>query len=235
LAQEKANALQPRLSLLSINVSEAVAATPNLEILRDGEVLGAATWNVPIPIDGGDHVIEARAPGKIAFQQSVTVAAENAAANIDIPPLEDAPPEPVDAAPVEPVAAAPTTPVDQGAAPRSGFSTLQWVGIGTAGLGVVSLGVGGVFLSTLMDEQEASEADCDDNVCGDEGFAARNRARDAGDTASILGVAGVVLIGAGATLYFVGDESGSEVGLSRPRVTVGGGPSGAWARVATSF
>lgn len=82
--------LEPLLSRLSIQVP-AAADLPNLEIKRDGGVVGRAAWGSAIPVDPGDHLIEAAAPGKMHWKQSVVVGANAESKVVVMPALEDAP------------------------------------------------------------------------------------------------------------------------------------------------
>src|SRR6478752_1716665 len=63
-AHARSQALRPRLSTLEIRVPAAVAALPGLEVRRDGAVQGSGAWNVVVPLDAGEHVIQVSAPCK---------------------------------------------------------------------------------------------------------------------------------------------------------------------------
>src|SRR5215510_5737479 len=58
LAQTHIAALEPTLSRLVIQVPEG-SDLPELEIKRDGSPLRRAAWGSPMPVDPGDHQIEA--------------------------------------------------------------------------------------------------------------------------------------------------------------------------------
>ena len=75
MARQRAQALVPRLSKLVISVPREVAATPGLEVQRDGVAVGRALWEVPVPVDPGEHVVTARAPGKRGWEGRATAAA----------------------------------------------------------------------------------------------------------------------------------------------------------------
>jgi tetratricopeptide (TPR) repeat protein len=64
--------LEQRLSLLQIVVPEA-ARIAGMTVRRDGIDIGEASWNVETPIDPGEHVIEATAPGKRTWRATVTI------------------------------------------------------------------------------------------------------------------------------------------------------------------
>jgi hypothetical protein len=234
-ARQKAAALKPRLSTLVVEVPEAVASVPSLEIRRDGVVVGRATWNTVIPLDGGRHELEATAPGKRAFRTTIEVKRESDTARVRVPPLEDA----GGAAAATPTLVAqnqPTPPPDTASDSGSkGLGALEWAGIGTAAAGVVAWGVGGYFLATALGEKEDSKSDCDGNVCGDSGFAKQEDMVAHGNLATIFGIGGTVLVGVGATLYFVGSAGDDVPQTSRLGVTLSPRPGGAWAGVKGAF
>jgi hypothetical protein len=74
LAKERAAALLPRLSSLTVDVSPEAAAHEGLEIRVDGNPLARPAWGVAVPTNGGEHRIEATAPGKAPWSQSLTLA-----------------------------------------------------------------------------------------------------------------------------------------------------------------
>jgi hypothetical protein len=90
-AKQRADALAPRLPRLTITVPPAVAAIEGLVVLRDGGPVGKPLWGVPLPLDPGDHVVTAEAPGKKAWTARVS-AAEGAALGVTLTPLEEMPP-----------------------------------------------------------------------------------------------------------------------------------------------
>jgi hypothetical protein len=66
-ARRRARALEPKLARLTIVV--AAGQEPNgLEVRRDGKIFDRKLWNVPVPIDPGEHTIEASAPGFVSWQ-----------------------------------------------------------------------------------------------------------------------------------------------------------------------
>jgi hypothetical protein len=94
--------LRPRLSYVTIQVP-AGADVPGLELRLDGRVLSRAAWGTPVPLDGGEHRIEAAAPGKHGAAVSLAITGEAQRKQIEIPKLEDAsggsaPPAPIPSA-----------------------------------------------------------------------------------------------------------------------------------------
>jgi hypothetical protein len=233
VSHDRAAAVKARLSTLEIQVSGPIVALEGLEIRRDGVLLGGGAWNTAVPVDGGEHVVEVTAHGKKPWKAKVSVKAEGDAQALRVPELEAA-----QAAPVASVVGSPgpESPVaDRG--PSKGWNTLQWAGVGTAGAGVIALGVGGYFLSTALGKKSDSERDCTKNLCGDQGTADRNDAVHNGNTATWVGIAGGVLVAGGATLFVVGQMKNNRqtAGLAGARLALGASPQGFSARLSTRF
>lgn len=85
-ARDRIARIEPRLSTLRVTVP-AASRLDGLELARDGELLDPATWNRALPIDGGTYRLTARAPGRVAWSSTITVAAERDAQTIEIPAL----------------------------------------------------------------------------------------------------------------------------------------------------
>ena len=65
-------ALAPLLPKLAI-VVPPVTRVPGFEVLRDGTPVGEGSYGSALPIDPGEHVIEASAPGKLGWTSRVMV------------------------------------------------------------------------------------------------------------------------------------------------------------------
>jgi hypothetical protein len=76
VAREQAAALAPRLSFLIVKVGEAARGVRGLQITRDGESVGPAQWDLPVPADSGDHTVVATATGYKSWKASATVKGE---------------------------------------------------------------------------------------------------------------------------------------------------------------
>lgn len=64
-----------------------------VRVLRDGAPVGEAEWGVRLPVNPGERVIVAGAPGKKSIEQKV-IAKEGETVEVVIPPLEDDGPAP---------------------------------------------------------------------------------------------------------------------------------------------
>ena len=106
-AKERRAAIEPRLGRVAIVVPEAtLRSAEQIEILRDGTLIGRGAWGTVSPVDPGRHVIEARAPGKKPRRMEVDVRSGESS-EVSVAPFEDAAP------PARPVA-------DHGCAARCG-------------------------------------------------------------------------------------------------------------------
>jgi protein-S-isoprenylcysteine O-methyltransferase Ste14 len=202
-ATSHVNSLEPRLSWLTI-VVPARTQVEGLVIERDGHEVGQGAWSTAIPIDGGPHVVRASALGRDPFTATIVIGNEADNQTVEIPVL---------ATPVVVVAlprvSSPVQP-SAGAAPALPTFTparLRWAGIGTAGVGVLLLGTAGYALATALSAKHASNSNCFADGCNDAGLQSRHDAISRGNLATLLGVSGAVLVGAGATLFYLAHRS----------------------------
>lgn len=235
-AAAKAAALQARLGKISVVMSEAARALPGVQVTRDGVDLGPLQWDLPVPVDPGDHEIVVRASGRKPWKQRVTVA-EGATQAVEVP-LPDpgataVVPKAVPVVPVVPALA--TTPPPPALAPRAAplpllppsaaevASSSSWqrpVGVVAAGLGVVGIGVGAVLGATANSKWSQStkagdRAYCDaSNVCGPTGMALRNTVYDLARGSTAAFIAGSVLVAGGALVFFTAPRSSTRVGVT---------------------
>ncbi|MCA9622724.1 MAG: tetratricopeptide repeat protein, partial [Myxococcales bacterium] len=91
-AEEQAARVAPQLSRLTI----AVTKVPGLTVTRNGEPVPEAALGTAVPVDPGEQVIVASAPGYETATATVTVAAGAATAEVTVPPLvaSEEPPAP---------------------------------------------------------------------------------------------------------------------------------------------
>jgi len=191
-AANRAAALEPRLSRLTI-VVPAAAQVDGLVIERDGRELGRNAWSTAVPVDGGEHVVHATARGREPFSTRIVIGQESDSRTVEIPVL--ATPVVV----VETAALAATPPLPGEAPPAR---RLRWGAVALAGAGVVALGAAGYVLSTGLKANDASNVDCYVDGCNPTGERQRNIAVSRGNWATLLGAGGLLLIGAGATLFY---------------------------------
>ena len=90
LAREHLASLLPKLSVITVQVSDA-QRIPGLKLSLDGVVWGEPLWNVPTPIDPGEHTVVAEAPGRVArsYQTRVGARAQKLLIVVDLAPVSD--------------------------------------------------------------------------------------------------------------------------------------------------
>jgi hypothetical protein len=218
LARTRAAALEPNLSRLTITV--VASSIDGLQVLRDGAVVGQAEWGTAIPVDPGTHVIDATAPKRTAFHQSVDVAGGGASQSVSVPELA----------------------VDAGAGAAGGGetggsnpgSTQRLVGLVVAGAGVVGIGIGAVFGVVAMNkENTALGNDCTaDKYCSQQGLQLGQDAHGAATASTIAFGVGAAAVAGGLALYFLAPKSSAAPTVGLRASGLPGGASlglvGAW-------
>jgi hypothetical protein len=210
LATERAQALQERLSTLTIRAISGEDTNAHLEVRRDGVALQEGEIGSPIPVDPGEHVIEAVAPGKQPWSSKVQVGGDAAKVQVEIPKLEAANGStPAAAAPAVTTGAGPTSepPADK---PASG-SAQRTTGLVLGGVGIVGVGLGTFFGLQASSKWSDAKDKCHDFPydCGADGKDLQSSARSAATVSNIGFIAGGALLAAGAVLYFTAPKKQS--------------------------
>jgi hypothetical protein len=217
LANDHLRALESQVSNLVVVVGPH-ADLPDLLIQLDGNPLGRAVWGTRIPVDPGEHAIEASAPNKKPLRLVSKVSPAGDVETVTLAPLENAPP------PASPPSRAPESPMSaaQSQAPlvafrspeRHGTSTRRQIGLVSTAVGVVGLGVGSYFgVLAFRKHGEPGGGTCTELPCDS---TVRDEAATAADASTATFAAGLVGLALGAFLWF-GDSSGSG---DRPVVSV---------------
>jgi hypothetical protein len=208
-ALERAAALEPRLSRLQINSAET-----NVSVLRNGEPLSSAVIGSAIPVDPGSYQLEARAPGKLAWQRTVEIDAAAAHVEVDIPVLVDDP----DAASGE-VAPRPAGTTEAGNTQR----TLAWV---LGGVGVAAVALGTTFTVLAASSWSKAESGCRDlpYECTPGAVGQADDADGYATLATIGFAAGGAALGTSLVLFLTSsdDGTGAELALTPSAVTLRG-------------
>jgi hypothetical protein len=193
VARTRAAELEPKLAKLRVDAPAGVT------VRRDGNEIPAAALGSALPIDPGDHVLTASAPGKKPWTTRVSVAASTTSA-VAVPVLED------DAA--APLPGAPEGRAD--ARPADG-SSLRAVGFAIGAVGLVGLGVGAITgLSAISSNNRSKQACPTDGVCADESARSDNDdARSSATISTIAFVAGGALVAGGVALVVFAPSSSS--------------------------
>ncbi|MDC3960753.1 hypothetical protein KEG38_43270 [Polyangium jinanense] len=180
-AERRAQALQPKLVRLAVNVPEP-HRIPGLTILRDGQPLPQAQWGTPVPVDPGEHVVEAKAPDRTPWKKTVQLTTPGTVEQLAVPLLGEVerPPPP-------------------------GRTAQRVAGIVVGSVGLAGLAVaGGLSIAAVTTDKESKQYCPEDpNKCYPRGVALRNEAIMYADTATVVVIASGVVVATGVTLFLL--------------------------------
>lgn len=204
-ATERAAALEPKLSRLTLTLAPDADQT-SLTLELDGASVGLAAIGAPTPVDPGKHTVRASAPGKLTWQQEITIGKEADLQTLTIPKLADAPASPTPAPPakaaVTPVVAPAAAPPRDQASDRPIPASVYISGGVTVAFVVGATVTGIVYLNKRDTYQDARQS----YVAGSGSASAAELEQQRG-SAQNWGYANVALwaasaAGAGLTTYF---------------------------------
>lgn len=225
IAAERADALEPKLTRLTIRAKHAPT---QLEIALDGLTVPRASWGSAMPVDPGWLVLEAKAPGYVTMRKHIHVPARpGVTIAFELPPLAlEAPaleaPKPQSAAPLPPMAAVVgrtrSRAVDERSDPGSAARS---AGIGLMLIGGAGLGGGGVLALLAGRRHQDSMQYCpeDPRRCTERGVELRSKATRFADYATASVAVGGVLAASGLVIYALapsGDRRESVALLASP-------------------
>ena len=188
-AEMRATALEAIVPRIRVVITERAAASAkrgDLVVRRNGAPLAPDDVGKPMPVDPGEHVLMASAPGHIPWETRVVVPAEGPALDVKIPVLAAVPPPPQK--------------------PRT--SPLTYLGLGAAGLGIATVGVGAIF--GLVAIGGKSDAKCEGVDCRGAADGSGDKLRDAQTSATlstVFMITGAVLIAGGTTLWLLAPKT----------------------------
>jgi hypothetical protein len=216
-ARERASALEPRLSFVTIRVDPATLGVAGLTILRDGVPLGPAAFGTSLPVDPGRHVVRAEAPGYAPWEASFEIGDAPQRSALAVPALTALAPPPSARTPVTP-----PKPLPPPLAPGSFEMTpLRLGGVALGAAGVACLGIATAATIRALDKKASSDPTCDATGCDDQGHDDRVAAQEAAVWATASAISGAVLLGAGAVLYVLGKPHASHPAAARSAFLVG--------------
>jgi len=198
-AGRRASEIEPKLHRLRIVVS---APQPTgLLVTRDGVVVDVAVFGTAVPVDPGDHAIEASAPGMQKWRKTLWVSAPGQTLDVSIPQLM----------PQTSVAPGEVGPSNASHASDGSWHAQRWVALAVGGAGVVGLGLGTVYWlrgkSTWKDAQDR----CPGNVCADpRDVSLEQDARRQASVATVGVTLGIAALGVGAALWFTAPFEGGQ-------------------------
>lgn len=193
---QRASSLKPKLSMLTVEVS-----SPNridgLLVKRDGREAGPGQWGIAVPVDPGEHSIEASAPGRIAWTTTIRIEARPGSTTVEVPALAAAP------APA-PVAVAAIPQGGQDETSGSSWNAQKTAAVAVGGAGVVGIALEAIFGIKAIGKQKDSEANCrpeDPSRCNAMGLVLRQEEKSAGTISTISFIAGGVALAGGVVLF----------------------------------
>lgn len=215
MATSRATALEKQLPHLVLRLVAPLPAGSS--VVRDGVELGAASFDVPLPVDPGEHVILVKAPGHSDWQRSVQVALARTAELA----LEPGPLAPGGPPPAEPAKASSGTASEDGSSRRTA--------------GIVLLGVGGVGIATslitgaaALSAKHTVDDNCKNKVCSGDGIAAADRGSTASTISTVAFTVGILGAAVGTYLLVTGKSDVKPDSAAKgPTVGAGWVPGGA--------
>lgn len=229
----RADRLEGTLSKLTVSVATANRSIAGFQVTRSGEAVQAALFDTAMPVDPGQLVIEATAPGYEPFTKTVSVPPNSGRAQIQIPALVPL----AGGAAVAPATAAGSTTAGQTEAqqqqtqsdvlaadtPSTEGDTARTVGVVLMGVGAAGLVVGSIFgIDALQKNSDAVDACGEDTSCpSKEGEKLSDEAQDAALASTIGFAAGGAALIAGGIVYFTASD-GTEAGRVQVNPLAGG-------------
>jgi hypothetical protein len=229
-ALERAAALEPRLSRLQIDVAD-----PSVSVYRNGEALSAAVLGSAIAVDPGSYELEARAPGKATWKQTVRVEGAAATVEVDVPALADEPgaaatslPQPAPLPGAGPLASATPVPASPEPAPPAASSggserTLAWV---LGGVGVAAVATGATFGLLASSSWSKAKDSCQDPPyeCTPDAVSQAGDASSRATVATVAFLVGGAALGTSLVLFLTSSDepASAELALSPSSVTLRG-------------
>jgi hypothetical protein len=193
-ARERAEALAPTLSRVTIVVDDATRSLEGLEVRCDGTVLREGAWGEALPIDPGEHVVEATARGGAQFRGALAVKPGGDRQTLIVSMSARA----ADAAPSSAPTSTAAPEQAEGDRGRDAFRALGYAGVGA---GVAGAAIGTYFAFAAVKSDRASKEGPDGcnaaSECGEAGRDDRLRAQREATAATIAFVAGSALATAG--------------------------------------
>lgn len=207
LASEAVKRLEGKLRRVSLRVPQTAPA--DLEIRRNGEVVGQAQWTLAIPVDPGELKLSASAKGFRDWKRTTRLEPGPGTTEITVGPLA-----------VASVASVASKPKGDGSpsqptadAPAQGIGRV--VGLVVAGVGVAALGTGAVlqFVALSQDSKKkdnetlaTTAANSGDTSARDAYLTASKANSDAAKTDQILAIvsasAGIAMVVTGLVVFF---------------------------------
>jgi hypothetical protein len=222
VATSRAQALEAKLSRLSVELAPEVARIPGIVVKRGTQRIEPSLYGTPLPVDPGDYRIEVTAPGYEPWSTPIKVEAGGASASVRVPGLVKAPVAAQPASDTAPeasqaagspgqVQSRPTGAITPTSMP-SGITTQQTLGLVVGGVGLIGVGIGSYFGVRAISKNSDAEEHCPrSGFCDDdEGLTLTDKAKQDATASNIAFIAGGVLVATGAVLYLTGGPRGGD-------------------------
>ena len=223
-ASERAQALAPRLSRLTVLVPRELLSLPGFHLLRDGIEFERASFNIPVATNGGSHAFEATAPGRVPWTSTVTLQNEHDNKTLVLPILDPIQPGlggvggQIEGA-ARPGVNGPPLLDERDAEAERQATTLKRASLAFAAGSLVGIGLGTAFAFSAQSKNDASNADghCDARGCDPRGIQLRNDALSAAQDSTWSFIAGGALAACSITLFVTASSAPSHGSGSSPR------------------
>jgi hypothetical protein len=227
IGQERAARIEPRLVRLTIQVENENAAVDGFQVKRRGELVPKALWGVPVPVDPGEQLIEATAPGYQPYSQRVSIDKQPGSAIVPaltkLVSVDTVPPTKPSTAPTQPAAPmTPSLPPPTDAPPPSNAQAS--VGITLGAIGLVGVGFGTYFGLRARSKNNEAKGYCRESPkCSDaQGPELTEQASQAAVLSNIAFSVGGTALVAGGVLLLTAPTRARKSGLELRFVPVAG-------------
>lgn len=196
LAREREKGLEAKLSQLRISISIPVEG---LRIRIDDHSIGSGALSTALPFDPGPHVIEATAPGKRTWTETIQLESGPVVRKVQIPPMQDAI---VQATPEVPKPAMKPVVLLRDDQSTSGVDWHQF-GLVTLGVGAAGVVTGSYFGARAYSQAKDAEHHCSGQLCSEQGLSGYESAHKSAVYANVSFGVGIVGLAAGTYLITV--------------------------------
>jgi hypothetical protein len=201
VARDKAAALEPGLPRVIVDAG----AESHAEVKLDDQAIGPAAFATAIPVDPGEHVVRATAPGKKPFVESF-VMSPGATRTVRVMLAGE-----------DPLArSAPLAPAAHEAPTHVESSARRTWGLVVGGAGVALVGVGAFFGVQAFSMKHTAEGECSAaGVCTQAGVDATNTMKTSETISTITTLAGAAALAGGLYLVLTSSTSNQDPASAR--------------------
>lgn len=218
--RQQIDELGPKLAHLTIGVAPATPA--GFSVKLDGVAIDPAAYGSPTPVDPGEHVVAASAPGYETWSTKIAVDQNGVEKSVSVPVLGQQTETPA------PVVASPTpTPKEEpasAAAPEID-TTKRTAAYVLGGVAVVGIGVGTVFGIKTFSDWGTRNDNCPGGRCNQAAVDASSSAKLAAVVSDISFGVAIVAAAAGTYLFVTSKHTPAHVSVGAAPLPGGGAAS----------